>query len=96
MSKKQMSTFDAFMEDDRQRELFNKEYRKFELSEFLLQAMEENHISVRKLSEKSGISTSIIQNIRSEKTKNVTLQTVQALASTLGYELHFEKAESRA
>ena len=33
------------------------------LSEFLLDAMNETHLSVRKLSEKSGISTSIIQNI---------------------------------
>ena len=64
------------------------------LSEFLLDAMNETHLSVRKLSEKSGISTSIIQNIKTEKATNVTLNTVQALASSLGYRINFERIQS--
>ena len=67
-----MSTYEKFIQDPIEKEKFEKEYNKFLLSEFLLEAMEENHISVRKLAEKSGISPSIIQNIRSEKTSNVT------------------------
>jgi DNA-binding Xre family transcriptional regulator len=53
--------------------------------------MEENHISVRKLSKETGIFTSIIQNIKTEKATNVTLNTVQALATCLGYRIKFER-----
>ena len=91
MNKKAESTFDKFMKDQEQRELFNGEYSQFLLSEFLLDAMKEKHISVRKLSEKSGISTSIIQNIKTEKNTNVTLKTAMALAASLGYRINFEK-----
>ncbi|MCK5156254.1 MAG: helix-turn-helix domain-containing protein [Spirochaetales bacterium] len=95
MSKKIESTFDKFMKDKNQKELFDKEYNKFMLSEFLLDAMKEEHFSVRKLSEKSGVSTSIIQNIKTEKTSNVTLNTIQALASSMGYRINFEKISQR-
>lgn len=91
---KNKSTFENFMQDEKQKELFDKEYNKFLLSEFLLEAMEEKHISVRKLSEKSGVSTSIIQNIKTEKTTNVTLNTIIALTSTLGYCINFKKVIS--
>jgi DNA-binding Xre family transcriptional regulator len=93
MRKKSESTFDKFMKDKDQKEQFYKEYNQFLLSEFLLDAMHEEHISVRKLSEKSGVSTSIIQNIKTEKATNVTLKTIFALASTLGYRINFEKIE---
>ena len=85
------STFDRFMEKKDQKELFDKEFNQFLLSEFLLDAMEENHISVRKLSKETGISTSIIQNIKTEKATNVTLNTVKALATCLGYRIKFER-----
>ena len=92
--KKKKSTFEKFMQDPIQKEKFKKEYNKFLLSEFLLEAMEETHTSVRKLAEKSGVSPSIIQNIRSEKTANVTFNTLNSLVSSLGYRLSFEKMDS--
>ncbi|MBN2655934.1 MAG: helix-turn-helix transcriptional regulator [Spirochaetales bacterium] len=85
------TTCDKFLEDRKQKEQFEKEYNQFLLSEFLLDAMNENHISVRKLSRDSGVSTSIIQNIRSEKSTNVTLSTVEALVKCLGYRIKFER-----
>lgn len=91
MNKKAVSTFDKLMKDEKQKEQFNEEYNRFLFSEFLLDAMNEKHISVRKLSEKSGVSTSIIQNIKTEKSTNVTLKTVSALAASLGYRINFEK-----
>jgi len=91
MSNNSLSTFDEFMQDEEQKKLFDEEYNKFLLSEFLLEAMEETHMSVRKLSKESGISTSIIQNIKTEKTPNVTLNTILSLASSLGYRLNSEK-----
>jgi DNA-binding Xre family transcriptional regulator len=96
MNKNSETTFDKFIKNKTQRELFNKEYNKFLLSEFLLEAMKENHITVRKLSEESGISTSIIQNIKTEKATNVTLNTMMALASSLGYRLIFKRTQRKA
>ena len=95
MNKNDETTFDKFMIDKTQKELFNKEYNKFLLSEFLLDAMNENHITVRRLSKESGISTSIIQNIKTGKATNVTLNTVMALASSLGYRLTFKKVRHK-
>ena len=94
MHKKAESTFDKFMKDKHQKELFDKEYSQFLLAEFLLEAMKEKHLSVRKLSEKSGVSTSIIQNIKAEKVTNITLNTLEALASSLGYRVCLEKIDS--
>ena len=91
MKNKSENTFDKFMKNEEQKKLFDKEYNTFLLSEFLIDAMEQENISVRKLSEKSGISTSIIQNIKKEKTANVTLNTLNALASSLGYHINFIK-----
>ena len=91
MNNKYESTFDKFIKNDEQKNLFDKEYNTFLLSDFLIDAMEKEHISVRKLSEKSGISTSIIQNIKKEKATNVTLNTINALASSLGYHINFVK-----
>jgi DNA-binding Xre family transcriptional regulator len=90
-TKKVISTFDRLMRDPKQKALFEKEYNKFLLSEFILEAMEENKISVRKLAEKSGVSPSIIQNIRSEKTSNVTFNTLNSIFSSLGYRMVIEK-----
>ncbi len=50
-------------------------------------------MSVRKLAEESGVSTSIIQNIKSEKSTNITFNTLNSLMSTLGYRIIIEKIE---
>ncbi len=90
---KPISTFDQFMKDPKQKEKFDKEYSKFIVKEFLLEAMNENHISVRKLAEESGVSTSIIQNIKSEKPTNVTFSTLNSLMTALGYRVIIEKID---
>jgi len=88
---KNLSTFDKLIQNPKQKEKFDKEYSKFLVKEFLLEAMNENHISVRKLAEESGISTSIIQNIKSDKATNVTFSTLNSLMSALGYRVVIEK-----
>ena len=85
--KKTKSTFERIMEDTKQKESFEKEYANFLLSELLLDAMSEQDISVRALSKASGISTSVIQNLRAMQPVNITLKTLNALLSSLGYEL---------
>ncbi len=90
-NKKELTTFDKFMKNPIQKAKFDKEYSKFLLKEFLLEAMDENKMSIRKLAEVTGISTSIIQNIRSEKDTNITFNTLNTLINTLGYKLSIEK-----
>ena len=90
-SKKQLSTFDTLMEDPEWKAGFEKGYEQFLLSEFLIEAMEENKISVRKLAEKSGVSPTMIQNLRSGKRSNISLNTLAPILSTLHYKLEFVK-----
>ena len=87
MSKKSNSTFDEFMNDKVQKELFEKEFKDLLISEMLLALMENDEISVRRLAEGAGISATTVQNIRSGKQKNVSLRTFVKLIDTMGYEI---------
>jgi Sec7-like guanine-nucleotide exchange factor len=87
MKNKKKSTFDRIMSDSEQKKRFEKEYVQFLFSELLLEAMDEEHISVRALSKKSGVSTSVIQNMRSMKPTNITIKTMASLLKPLGYQL---------
>ena len=70
---------------------FEKEYEKFLISELLIEAMEENKISVRKLAQKAGVSPTIIQNMRSGKSSNISLNTLAPILSALHYKIKFVK-----
>ena len=91
MKNKKKSTFDRVMSDSEQKKKFEKEYVQFLFSELLLEAMAEEHISVRALSKESGVSTSVIQNMRSMKPTNITIKTMASLLKPLGYQLAVTK-----
>ena len=93
MKDKKKSTFDRIMSDSKQKKRFEKEYVQFLFSELLLEAMDEEHISVRALSKKSGVSTSVIQNMRSMKPTNITIKTMASLLKPLGYQLAATKGK---
>ncbi len=93
MKNKTQSTFERFMNIPGEKQKFEKEYTQFLFSELLLDAMNEEDISVRELSKKSGISTSVIQNLRSMKPTNITMKTMTALLKPLGYHLTAIKGE---
>ena len=63
------------------------------VDEFLIEEMEKNKVSVRKLSDTTGISTSIIQNVKAMKTVNLTLKTIVSLIEPFGYELKIQKGK---
>ncbi len=88
-----VTTFDRLMQNPDWRDGFEKGYEKFLISEFLIEAMEENNISVRKLAEKAGVSPTIIQNLRSGKRTNVRLNTLIPLLSVLHYKVKFVKED---
>jgi len=92
-NKKEVSTFDAFVNDPKKKAAFEKEYAQFLLSEFLIEEMEKNHVSVRKLASQTGVSTSIIQNLKAMKSVNLTLKTIVSLIEPFGYELKIQKGK---
>ena len=95
-TKKSLSTFERLMQDPKWKSEFEKGYEEFLLSEFLIEAMQENKISVRKLAEKSGVSPTLIQNIRSGKRSNISLNSLTPILSVLNYKLQFVKDTDRS
>ena len=89
--KKVSSTFEKLMQNPNWKTGFKKGYEKFPISEFLIEAMEENSISVRKLAKKAGVSPTIIQNIRSGKSSNISINTLAPILSALHYRIEFVK-----
>ncbi len=86
-----MSTFEREMRDPRFKAEFEREYQEFLISEFLVEAMEKEHISVRRLADKSGVSPSMIQKLRSGEMTNISLKKLVSILSVLCYRVNFEK-----
>ena len=91
--KNEVSTFDTFVSDPKRKAIFEQEYAQFLLSEFLIEEMEKNKMSVRKLASQTGVSTSIIQNLKAMKSVNLTLKTIVSLIEPFGYELKIQKGK---
>lgn len=89
--KRPISTFEKLMQDPKWKAGFEKGYEKFLVSEFLIEAMEENNISVRKLAKKAGVSPTLIQNMRSGKSSNISINTLSPILSALHYRIEFVK-----
>jgi hypothetical protein len=86
------TTFDKFINNDSyEREQFDKEYNSFLLSEFILEKMEEENISVRALAKKAGVSPTIIQKIRGKNAEKINYRTFSNVLNSLGYRINIEK-----
>lgn len=57
--------------------------------------MEEPHKSVRKLAEESGLSPTIIQNIRSGIQEDIRLSNFITISNACGYKVILEKNNQR-
>ena len=60
-----MTTFDRLMQDPKFKDEFEKGYNEFLISEFMIEKMEEENISVRELAKEAKVSPTTIQNLRS-------------------------------
>jgi len=86
------TTFDKFITSNpKRKEKFDKEYNEFLLSEFVLEKMESEHISVRALAQKAGVSPTVIQKIRSKNAERINLRTFTSVLNSLGYRINIEK-----
>jgi len=86
------TTFDKSINNDpEQKALFEKEYNEFILSEFVLEKMEEEKISVRALAKKAGVSPTVIQKIRSKEAERINFRTFTNVLNTLGYRISIER-----
>jgi len=82
------STFDKYINNDpKRKEKFEKEYNDFLLSEFILEKMEEEKISVRNLAQKAGVSPTVIQKIRSRNAERINFRTLTCVLDSLGYKI---------
>ena len=95
MKRKIDTTFDRWMRDPSFKKTFQTEYQEFLLSELVLALMENDHKSVRVLAKESGISPTVIQNIRSGKQQDMKLGNFLNLASACGFHLVLEKDDTR-
>ena len=84
------STFDKFITNNpKEKAKFEKEYNDFLLSEFILEKMEEENLSVRALAKKAEVSPTIIQKLRkSENAEKINYGTFIAVINSLGYKLN--------
>ena len=86
------TTFDKIINGDpKRKEKFDKEYNQFLLSEFVLEKMEEEQISVRVLAKKAGVSPTVIQKIRSKNAEKINFKTFTNVLHSLGYRISIEK-----
>ncbi len=94
-AKKVMSTYEREMKNAKFKKAFDKSYKEFLLSELLIAIMEKDEKSVRKLASETGISPTIIQNIRSGKQENLKVTNFVAIAHACGYKVVLEKNDDR-
>lgn len=82
-----MTTFDRLMQDPKFKDEFEKGYNEFLISEFMIEKMEEENISVRELAKEAKVSPTTIQNLRSGNAENVKYKTLSNIMQKLGYTL---------
>lgn len=87
------STFEKFMEakTPAQRKKYEEGYCDFLLSEMILAAMEEDNISVRKLAQLTGVSPTIVQDMKSGSKTSFNTKSLFKVLQGLGYNILLER-----
>lgn len=87
------STYDEYIEKmtPEEKEQFDKEFREFALSEMILAAMEQDEVSVRRLAKLAGVSPTIVQDMRSGKKDNFSMQSFMKVLRSLDCSLFIKR-----
>ncbi len=90
---KVLTTHDEFIQSmtAAQKKKYDAGYREFLLSELLLAIMKDDAVSVRELAKSAGISSAIIQGVRSGEKQNITTQSFFRILQALGCSLVVKK-----
>lgn len=84
------SSYEELIENPEQKELLDKEYKELLISELIIAIMKKDALSVRRLAKDAGVSPTIIQELKSGKRTNVTLNTFNRVLNAIGYQVSFE------
>lgn len=84
------SSYEELIEDPKQKKLLDKEYKELLISELIIAVMKKDELSVRRLAKDAGVSPTIIQELKSGKRSNITLNTFNRVLNALGYQVSFE------
>ena len=97
MTKKKLSTFEKFEKSlsKEQKKKFNEEFQELLFSELLIAVMEQDNISVRALAQAAGLSTTIIQGLKSGTRPHVSAQSIFKVIRALGFQLVAERDGTR-
>lgn len=95
MPKKAISTFEREMQNPKFKKTFEKGYKQFLLSELILALMEGDEKSVRALAKEVGLSTSVIQKLRSGEQGDVKASNFVSIMTAFGYKVVLEKGRER-
>lgn len=92
-NKEMVTTYDHLMQKmtPEQKKKSNEEYRELVLSELLIALMKEDDISVRELAQEAGLSSAIVQGVRSGAKQNITLQSFLKIMHALGCSILVKK-----
>lgn len=92
-----VSTYERLVHEDPEFERdLDIRYRELILAELLLAAMEEDHISIRKLAKEAGVSPSLIQDLRTGKKDNLTFRSFSSIMEALGYDILLQKRQRKS
>ena len=95
MDKKRTTTFDKWMKNPKIKKAYKDGYEEFVLSELIRALMENDKKSVRVLAKKAGISTRVIQDIRSGKQKDMKVKSFLHVVHACGYDVILENEKER-
>lgn len=90
MNKKIKSTYDRITQNQKRKENIDKEYTELLISELIIAAMTKDDVSVRELAQEAGVSPTIIQELKTGKRKNITIDTLDRVLHAIGYQISFE------
>ena len=93
MTKTIKSTADQFIDslNPVEKKAFDEEYKELLLSEMILAAMEEDHVSVRRLAKLAGVSPTIVQSMRSGIKKDFNMGSFLKVLNGLGFKVLIER-----
>ena len=95
MSNKSLTTYERKMKDSKFKKAYQQSYKELLFSELMISIMEEDDKSIRKLAKEAGLSSSVIQDLRSGKQHDIKVSNLIKIAHIFGYDVILEKGEKR-